>query len=126
MAKNHRQFIGLALLLVLLAGSAIFILARHLFQSESGPIDSVSDLRFGADTVRAKVLDILEEGQITLGDQTQTYQILLIKLLEGPHTGQLVEIDYGQRQIRPEGLKIHTGDIVLVTVGKEQDGTLTA
>jgi uncharacterized membrane protein len=126
MAKNHRQFIGLALLLVLLAGSAIFILAPRLFQSESGPIDSVSDLRFGADTVRAKVLDILEEGQITLGDQTQAYQILLVKLLEGPHTGQLIEIDYGQRQIRPEGLKIRVGDTVLVTVGQGPDGTLTA
>ena len=126
MAKNHRQFIGLALLLVLLAGSAIFILVPRLLQINVFPSDTVSDLRFGADTVRAKVLDILEEGQVTLGNQTQTYQILLIKLLEGPHTGQLVEIDYGLRQIRPEGLKIRAGDIVLVTVGQEQDGTLTA
>lgn len=126
MTRHHRQFFGLALLLVLLAGSAIFILIPRLRQSESSPPDTVSDLRFGADTVQAKVLDILEEGQITLGNQTQTYQILLIKLLEGPNAGQLVEIDYGMRQIRPEGLNIRPGDTLLVTVGQQQDGTLTA
>ena len=125
MAKNHRQFIGLALLLVLLAGSAIFLLIP-LIQQANETSNSVSDLRFGADTVRAKVMDVLEEGQITLGNQTQTYQILLIKLLEGPHAGQLVEIDYGQRQIRPEGLNIRPGDTILVTVGQSPDGTLTA
>lgn len=126
MSKNRRQFVGLALLLVLLAGSAIFILVPRLTHPEAEAVDTVSDLRFGADTVRAKVLDILEEGQITLGNQTQTYQILLVKLQEGPHAGQLVEIDYGLRQIRPEGLKLRPGSTVLVTVGVTPDGTLTA
>jgi uncharacterized membrane protein len=126
MSKNHRQFIFLALLLVVVARSVVFLLVPYMRTIDSSPIDTVSDLRFGADTVRAKVLDILEEGQITLGNQTQTYQILLIKILEGPHEGQLVEIDYGQRQLRPSGLNINPEDVILVTVGQAPNGTLTA
>ncbi len=126
MSRQHGLFAILALLLVLLAGGAVFFLIPRLQQADNFVEDAVSDLRFGADTVQAKVLDILEEGQITLGEQTQDYQILLVKLLDGPNAGQLLEIDYGKRQIRPEGLSIQVGDILLVTVGQTPDNQLTA
>jgi uncharacterized membrane protein len=83
-------------------------------------------LGIGADAVQGEVVEIVEEGLITLGDHTQPYQILRIQLLEGPFAGRQVLIDYGQRQIRPEGLNIRTGERVLVTVGEQANGQLTA
>jgi uncharacterized membrane protein len=131
MQKNHRLFFGSAVILILLAAVLIFIFIPYL---EKSNINSTSTrtakqaytIGFGSDTVRGKVLDILEEGTVTLGDTTQPYQILLIKLQEGPSIGQLLEIDYGLRQLRPAGLNLQPGDEILVTVGKSQDGALTA
>jgi uncharacterized membrane protein len=79
-----------------------------------------------ADTVRARIVEVVETGTITLGDHTQPYQILRIHLLEGPYAGRQVLIDYGQRQIRPAGLELNPGEQVLVTVGTDPDGNLTA
>jgi uncharacterized membrane protein len=79
-----------------------------------------------SDTVQAKVIQIIEEGEITLDETPQTYQILLVQLLEGPYKGRQVIIDYGQRQIRPAGLLIKPGETILVTVGQQPDGQITA
>jgi uncharacterized membrane protein len=120
---HHRLFTLLAGLLIILAGSLIFLLVPRLAQSTNAG-SAGYNIGFGDDTVQAKVLDILEEGTVTLGEQTQAYQILLVKLQEGPHTGQLLEIDYGLRQVRPPGLNLHPGDLVLVTVNQLPDGSL--
>jgi uncharacterized membrane protein len=72
------------------------------------------------------VLDIVEEGEIELGETRQAYQVLLVKILEGPFTGQLAEIDYGKRQIRPPGLQLAPGDKVLVTASLLPDGSTSA
>jgi uncharacterized membrane protein len=81
---------------------------------------------FGAETVRARVLEIIEEGEIELGGVTQQYEILRVELLEGPYTGIPMEVDYGRRQVRPEGMTFRPGDQILVTIGKRQDGVLSA
>lgn len=109
-----------------MAGSVIFFIVPRFDSPGNDTSDTVSDLHFGSDTAQAKVLDVIEEGEITLGEDIQTYQVLLIKVLDGEHSGQLIEIDYGIRQIRPEGLTLRAGDTILVTVGKAADGSLTA
>ena len=76
--------------------------------------------------MRAKVLDIVEEGVITLGEQQQNYQIVLIKILEGPSAGQLLEIDLGQRRILPQGMHVQPGDEILVTLSQQPEGGLSA
>ena len=42
---------------------------------------------FGADTVRAEVLQIIDEGEIDLGGNLQTYQIARVNILEGQYAG---------------------------------------
>lgn len=79
-----------------------------------------------ADTVPVRVVEVVETGTTTLEERTQPYQILRVHLLEGPYAGRQVLIDYGQRQVRPPGLVLHPGDRVLVTVGTDPDGNLTA
>ncbi|HET9587527.1 MAG TPA: hypothetical protein VFO91_01950, partial [Anaerolineales bacterium] len=38
---------------------------------------------FGSETVRARVTEIIEEGEINLGEMVQRYQIARVELLEG-------------------------------------------
>jgi uncharacterized membrane protein len=81
---------------------------------------------FGAGTVRAKVTQIIEDGEIDLGGTVQRYQIARVELLEGKYRGITMEIDYGKRQILSNAVYLQPDDSVLVTVGSRPDGVLTA
>src|SRR5215207_7174876 len=62
-----------------------------------------SNPTYGADTVKARVLAILETGEIDLGGVLQTYQVVRIQVTEGPFIETTFEMDYGRRQVRPPG-----------------------
>lgn len=81
---------------------------------------------FGADTVRAEVQQIIEEGQIDVGGNFQTYQIARVMILEGPYEGIPMEIDYGRRQIRPDDYLLAPGDTILVSISKTPDNVINA
>lgn len=81
---------------------------------------------YGAQVIRAKVTKILEEGQITLGQNTQPYQMLRVELLEGQYQGIPMDIDYGKRQVRNDTNRFTPGDEVFVTIGKTPAGVVTA
>ena len=89
------------------------------------PIEE-SVIGYSSETKYAVVDEIIEEGQITLGDVTQPYQILRVTMLQGEHTGKSLQIDYGTRQIRSDMISIRTGERLLVTVSSLPDGTLSA
>ncbi len=80
---------------------------------------------FGAGTVRARVTQIIEEGDIDLGGTVQRYQIARVELLEGEYKGISMEMDYGKRQILSNAVYLRTGDTILVTIGARPDGALT-
>ena len=80
---------------------------------------------FGAGTVRARVTEIIEDGEIDLGGTVQRYQIARVELLEGEYRGIVMEMDYGKRQILSNAVYLQTSDTVLVTVGSRPDGVLT-
>ena len=80
---------------------------------------------FGAGTVRAKVMQIIEEGEIDLGGTLQRYQIARVELLEGEYRGIAMEMDYGKRQILSNAVYLQPDDTILVTVGSRPDGVLT-
>jgi len=81
---------------------------------------------FGSETVRAKVVDIIEDGEIELGDIKQRYQIARVEISEGEYQGILMEIDYGKRQVLSGRVYMQAGDEILVTMGKRADGVITA
>src|SRR3989304_4116146 len=49
----------------------------------------------GSDTVRAEVVQIIEEGEIDMGGPKQTYQIALLNILPGELAGFPMEIIKG-------------------------------
>ncbi|MCQ3936137.1 MAG: YibE/F family protein [Chloroflexi bacterium] len=81
---------------------------------------------FGADTVRAEVTQIIEEGQIDLGGSLQTYQIARVNILEGEYAGIVMEIDYGRRQVRSDDYLLEPGDKIIVTISKTPDNVVNA
>ncbi|MEK6753579.1 MAG: YibE/F family protein [Chloroflexota bacterium] len=81
---------------------------------------------FGADTVRAEVLQIIEEGEIDLGGNLQTYQIARVNILEGEYAGIPMEIDYGRRQIRSDDYLLGAGDKIMVSISKTPENVVNA
>ena len=80
----------------------------------------------GSETIRARVTQIIEEGQITLGENEQLYQVLLVELLEGEYKGIPMEVDHGKRQLRSDTNRLVPGDEIFVQIGKDLNGVLTA
>lgn len=126
MKKKALVFLLPGLLVTILVGVLILSLAPRLrdlpFLNPTGK----GVIGFGSDTVRARVVEIIETGTIDLGGTIQPYQILRVQLLEGEYAGRQIVIDYGRRQIRPAGLDLRPGDQVLVTVGEDPEGNLAA
>jgi uncharacterized membrane protein len=106
----HRRF-HLLLSLALLAAVGAYWLPRVVGGGPAAAGPSV-----GADTYRARVLAVVEEGQVDLGGLVQAYQVLRVQVTEGPFLESTFEIDYGRRQIRPPGPLLRVGETVLVTV----------
>lgn len=107
---------------VLLTIVAIFF----LWQISAGvELPDVNMTGFGSETVRARVTEIIEEGEIDLGGTIQRYQIARVELLEGEYQGILMEMDYGKRQVLSSVVYLQPEDDVLVTVGSRPDGVLT-
>lgn len=125
--KHNSVVILFAALGVIILGAVVILLWLPQHNGSTLSTDqSGFKIGFGSDTVRAKILDIVEEGEITLGEITQDYQLLLVKILEGPYKGQLVEIDYGKRQIRPVGLRLEVGDEILITTSQVDGEAISA
>lgn len=121
--KNNKLFVQLAILLVAITAVLIFVVIPRISQ---GGKERVGVIGLGSDTVKGEVLEIVEEGVVQMGDREQPYQLLKIKVLEGPWEGQELIIDYGQRQVRPAGLVFEIGDKLLVTIGQDQNQVLSA
>jgi len=79
----------------------------------------------GSETMRARVVAVIEEGETDLGGVVQRYQIARVELLEGKDQGVIAEMDYGRRQVLSNAAYLQIDDEILVTVGSRPDGTLT-
>jgi len=105
---------------LLLAGALIYVFLSRA-QIPGDGFDT-----FGTDTVRAEVTDILEEGEIELGGNLQTYQIVRATILEGKYEGIPMEIDYGKRQIRSDEYLMKPGNKIMVSISKTPDNVVNA
>jgi uncharacterized membrane protein len=110
------------LFLLVLAGIVAFLLWQVLQPVE---LPEVNMSTFGSETARARVTEIIEEGEIDLGGTIQRYQIARVELLEGEYRGIVMEMDYGKRQVLSNAVYLQPGDKILVTIGARPDGILT-
>ncbi|MEN4010756.1 MAG: YibE/F family protein [Chloroflexota bacterium] len=126
MHNRKNLVVILSALVVLAAGVALIVWGApqlaNLFSTER-PAGQVG---YDTSTVRAEVVEILEAGQITLGDHRQRYQVFNARVLEGDYTGQIIEIEYGLQQVRAAEADVRLGDQVLISIGQRPDGSLVA
>jgi uncharacterized membrane protein len=108
--------------LLIVVGILAFFLGQ-LFR----PVDlpDVNLTAFGSETVRARVTEIIEEGEVDFGGTIQRYQVARVELLEGEYRGIVMEMDYGRRGMLSSTVYLQPGDTVLVTIGARPDGILT-
>jgi uncharacterized membrane protein len=102
--------------IILILAAVVAFFAYPYFAPVELPLEGFSTM--GADTVRAEVTQILEEGQIELGEHTQKYQLVRVTILEGEYAGIPMEIDYGRREIRSDEYYMSVGDKVVVLISK--------
>lgn len=117
--ETHKFIPFLLFLIVIVA-----MLLLPYFSQVELPVAQMS--AFGSETVRARVDEVIEEGQIDLGGMVQRYQIARVEILEGEYAGILMEIDYGKRQVLSGNAYLNPGDKILVTMGVRPDGVITA
>ncbi|GAB4505471.1 MAG: hypothetical protein Fur0043_24670 [Anaerolineales bacterium] len=110
-------------LLLLVSVLAAFLFLPYFSQVQ---LPAVPMSAYGSETVRARVTDILEDGEIELGGVIQRYQLARVEITAGDYQGILMEIDYGKRQVLSGDTYLQPGDTILVTLGKRADGVLTA
>jgi len=105
----------------------LFIVATILFLFLLKPVSlpNVTMSGFGSETTRARVTEIIEEGEIDLGGVIQQYQIVRVEPIEGKYQGITMEMDYGKRQVLSYAVYLKPGDQILVTIGSRPDGVLT-
>jgi uncharacterized membrane protein len=72
--------------------------------------------------VRARVVEILEEGMVDQGDFSQPYQHLRLEITTGALAGQEVSVEYGLMTVTNQARLFQEGDEVLVDHTRTLDG----
>lgn len=85
-----------------------------------------SDGGFGSSVSKAEVIEILEQGEIQLGEVTQTYQVLQVKMLDGDYAGVPMTVEYGKYAQRPNATLLQPGDKIFVTIDVRPDRVVFA
>ncbi|RME08342.1 MAG: YibE/F family protein [Anaerolineae bacterium] len=124
--NKNTLWLLIATALTLLAGAVVILGVVPRLRTSPGEVKPASQVGYPSAAVQAEVVAVLEEGKTQVGNVEQTYQLLRIRLLQGEWAGTQLEIDYGKRQTRPEGLNLAPGDRILVLVNKSPDGFLQA
>jgi uncharacterized membrane protein len=113
-----------ATIMILIAFTAFALWGIPYFFQTPSMANSVNV--FGSQTVRARVTQIIEEGEITVGERQQPYQVLRVEILEGDYQGIPIEVDYGKVQVRNDTNRLVPGDKIIILLGKDPNNILTA
>lgn len=118
MKTNQQLFILLIIVAVIMGVSIGWLVSNRTDDSDQ----SVA----GPQTVRARVVSVLEEGQAQMGDRQQIYQDLLVEVLDGPLARSRFTVDYGRRALVANDQQLEVGQTILITLDKKPDGSTYA
>jgi len=99
---------------------AIFVMLASISRQQS---PEGQDLVPGEmETLRARVVEVIEEGTISQGEFEQPYQRLRLRITQGPLEGQEVEVEYGVLGLTSQSRLFRAGDRVVVEHIRTVDG----
>jgi uncharacterized membrane protein len=115
-------------LILMIAGFGILmiVLTPRILEYITQPDIEATIVGYSSDTEIAVVENIIEEGEVVLGEVIQPYQILSVAVEQGDLAGNIFEIEYGTRQIRNDMIMIEKGDRILINVSSAPDGRQSA
>ncbi len=87
---------------------------------------SHASMGYSSDTVIARVNQIVEVGDIQLGEVLQKYQIVKVEVVEGEHSNDFFTIEYGKRSILPSDKLLTLNDRIMVMITTMPDGDINA
>jgi uncharacterized membrane protein len=123
MTRSHHPYVILGVIaLAAFVGLAIWGIPYFL----TPPQTSGQSSTFGSQTAKARVSQILEEGQIELNGRDQPYQVMRVLILEGEFKGIPFQIDYGKRTLRSDNFRFTPGDEVYVSLSRAPDNVINA
>jgi len=109
------------LILVVIFSVLVFMMITPGIRLHSQQTELTYQTGYESNTVRSKVINMVEEGVTNLGGTEQKYQIFDVEIMEGEFAGSVLTVDYGLRQILGSDNEIREGDFILVTVGQRPD-----
>jgi len=118
---TKRNLLGPAAALAL----AILLLAGMTLPGLNRP-PAAANSTFGAQTERARVLQILSEEPVEIEGEQQTSQRVRAEILSGEYAGVPIELDYGRYRAAPANTLLKAGDEIYLTLGRSPDGVLQA
>lgn len=120
--KSNKQFAFSILLIVTLFVFGVIWGVPYFFTVH--PTDQIEG-GFGSSVVKAEVSKIVEQGDIQLGDLSQTYQVVEVRILNGEYAGIPMTVEYGKYAQRPNASLLHAGDKIFVTIDVRPDGLVS-
>jgi len=81
---------------------------------------------FGSSVSKAEVVKVIEQGETQLGEVTQTYQVVQVRMLTGDYTGIPMTVEYGKYAQRPNAYLLKPGDKIFVTIDVRPNGVVSA
>jgi len=102
--KEHSIIIPL--ILVIFFTVLVYIMISPGIKLHSQDSTVTYNTGYESNTVSAKVINLIEEGQTDLGGTLQNYQVFDVELVEGDFKGSVLTVDYGLRQILGSDEKI--------------------
>ena len=75
-----------------------------------------------SEILRARIVEVLEEGVLDQGEVSQPYQLLRLEITSGPLSGQELTVDYGSLVFTNESRLFQKGDRVLVERTRTMEG----
>ena len=112
--------------IIILVFSVLLIVGIPYFFEPPQFTGGTAGATLGSQTVMAKIMQIVDEGQINLNGRNQLYQVMQVEVLEGDYKGVPFEIDYGKRQLRNDNFRFVPGDEVYVEVDKTPNNVIEA
>jgi uncharacterized membrane protein len=76
-----------------------------------------------SEILRARVVEVLEEGQLDQGEISQPHQLLRLEVTSGSREGQELTVEYGSLVFTNEARLFREGDRVLVERTRTMDGS---
>lgn len=121
LTPGHLLWGTVVVLVIIVFGSMFFSPAAPAEVNDEAQSDVASETLV-SETLEGRVVQILSEDRVMIGEQEQPIQRVLVEITRGSQKGRTVEIEHGGMTVTTEGRRVRVGNRVLVEYGHGPTG----